>query len=417
MRMVRAPSDSPWWFLYEGTVGGRWSPETHYWGTDRGGPRHERPDSRHKLFDRWRWAYFGDKASRRLLFIGQKQPDALPDTLWYMGAQNQGDITSSDGMIVFGFGRGENTTPQLRGAVHEFVLGLLDARVNNQSDHERVQREIESHLLTSSSSGAPRWEAAPRQQEQGVFWRYHWYERGIEAGNPGFEKRFRVNSPEVSLHPIFGKRVEARENGMMLILAEEDLALIRSAEFYGEVWGGHPGSANKRVTVNGRSTYYLPRVGTEEGHCTYHYPSLTLNISDLVSGYNAFQFAIDQGTTFWGHMIVDNAALRVALVDDHPVLTEAGIKGFHAWVRVDPLLTQRGSTFRLFVLPSMLGTSQAWISRAGITVTTKTGICDGPTGMALPRTDWRPPYWGAMKPRLLRLTGTLRYCPSKREWR
>ena len=60
---------------------------------------------------------------------------------------------------------------------------------------------------------APSWEAAPAQQKQGQFWRWHWYERSLTNANPAYESRFRVNAPEISLHPTFGHRVEPRENG------------------------------------------------------------------------------------------------------------------------------------------------------------------------------------------------------------
>jgi hypothetical protein len=175
--------------------------------------------------------------------------------------------------------------------------------------------------------------SAEGAEKSGQFWRVWWYERGIEHHNPAYEQRFRVNSPEVVLHPIFGKRVEARENGMMLIRAEEDLSLLTAAQLYLEMWGGHPGTANKRVTINGRSTYFLPRAGTEEMNCTYHYPLLPLKLTDLVNGHNAVQFAIDQGSTFWGHMLVDNACLRVALTNGHPAVVQAGLAGFSARVK------------------------------------------------------------------------------------
>jgi hypothetical protein len=155
--------------------------------------------------------------------------------------------------------------------------------------------------------------------------------------NPSYTKQFRINSPEVVLHPAFGKRPEARENGMMLIQTEEDLFQIAGAEFYAEMWGGHPGTSNKRVTVNGRSTYALPRVGTEEGHCTYFYPVVPLKISDLANGWSAFQFALDQGTTFWGHALIENACLRVALTNRHADLVKLGLDGFSTSVAADPL--------------------------------------------------------------------------------
>jgi hypothetical protein len=202
-------------------------------------------------------------------------------------------------------------------------------------------------LLAHPAPAAPTWEAAPTQQQQGQFWRYHWYQRGAAHANPAYEGRFRVNAPGIGLHPVFGRRTEARENGMMLIEAEEDLFQLTAAEFYCEVWGGHPGTASKRITLNGRSTYFLPRVGTEEGHCTYFYPSVPLKITDLVNGYDAVQFAVDQGTTFWGHMLVDNAALRVALAQGHPDLVKLGLGRFTATVETEPLAGQEGYRLRL----------------------------------------------------------------------
>ena len=196
-------------------------------------------------------------------------------------------------------------------------------------------------------TAAPAWDAAPEQQKRGAFWRWHWYERGLTNGNPAYESRFRVNAPEVSLHPTFGRRVEPRENGMMLIKAEEDLFLLTAAEFYCEAWGGHPGTANKRITLNGRSTYFLPRVGTEDGHCTYFYPSVPLKITDLVNGHDAVQFAVDQGTTFWGHMLVDNAAIRVALTNEHPDLVKLGLSAFDGSVSVESLADPEGFQFHL----------------------------------------------------------------------
>lgn len=194
---------------------------------------------------------------------------------------------------------------------------------------------IAFYIAMSSTAGAD-WDAAPGSQTSGSFWRLHWYERGLTNGNPKLESRFRANSPEVVLHPQFGKREEARANGLMMIFAEEDLSLLTGAELYLETWGGHPGTANKRVTINGRSTYFLPRVGTEEQNCTYSYPSLPLKINDLVNGWNAFQFALDQGTTFWGHMIIDNGCLREALTNRHPDLVRFGIDHFSGNVEVLP---------------------------------------------------------------------------------
>lgn len=163
--------------------------------------------------------------------------------------------------------------------------------------------------------------------QDGRFWRLHWFQPGPEHGNFMANPRFRVNSPEAVLLPSFGGRSEARSSGMLQIHAPEDLFLLDAAELYLELWGGHPGTAGKRVTINGRTTYDIPENGTAEKHCTHQYPTFALKLTDLVNGYNALQFACDQGSSFWGHYIVENACLRAGIKPDHPALKEAGLEG------------------------------------------------------------------------------------------
>lgn len=148
-RMEKTDPERKWWFLYEGTVGGRWSPSTHYWGSDTGGPRRETPDNRNQLFPHWRWVYFGDDTSPRVLYMAQCQLDELPDTLWYMGNSDNGSIDSPDGMIVFGFGRGPNTTPLLQGNGLEFILGFYERKIQNENEH----KALDIYLDTTLSSG------------------------------------------------------------------------------------------------------------------------------------------------------------------------------------------------------------------------------------------------------------------------
>jgi hypothetical protein len=198
----------------------------------------------------------------------------------------------------------------------------------------------------------------------GRFIRSYWYEPGIEQGNPVYNTRFRVNSPEASLHPEFMVRSEARGNGMMQIRIDEDLAQLTGAELYCEIWGGHPGTANKRVTVNGRSTYALPEVGTAAGHCTHMYPTVCLRVDDLVNGHNAVQFACDQGSSFWGHYIVDQACLRVVLRPNHPDLVAAGLAGFRATLEAAP---GEGETLRVRLLrPGLSCTDIASVGRVDL---------------------------------------------------
>lgn len=161
-------------------------------------------------------------------------------------------------------------------------------------------------------------------------WRTYWFMPGREHGNLHSNSRFRVNAPETSIHPRFSARSEASGSGMMQILISEDLRAVSAAELYVELWGGHPGTAEKQVSINGRNTYSIAEVGTAYESCTHQYATIPLQVTDLVNGYNAIQFTCQQGTTFWGHFIVDNACLRVLLPADHADIETAGLKNFQA---------------------------------------------------------------------------------------
>jgi hypothetical protein len=179
---------------------------------------------------------------------------------------------------------------------------------------------------------------APAEQSPppaGHFVRFWWYEPGLEHGNPVTNRRFRVNAPEVGTHPTFAVRPEAKSSGMLQIRMHEDLRLLQQAELDLELWGGHPGTTNRRVNVNGRTTYALPGIAGDT-QCTHMYPRPVLKITDLVDGYNALQFACDQGTSFWGHFIIDEACLRAILKEDHSDLRDAGLLGFRASVVATP---------------------------------------------------------------------------------
>lgn len=126
LTILQADPVNPYWFLYEGPVGGKWSPSTHYFGTDAGGPLRDLPDTKNQSFGRWRWAYFGDKECSRVLLAVQRRKDQLDDTLWYLGDSAQG-ISSNDGMIVFGFGRGPGTQPLFREAGEQFRIGFVES--------------------------------------------------------------------------------------------------------------------------------------------------------------------------------------------------------------------------------------------------------------------------------------------------
>lgn len=164
------------------------------------------------------------------------------------------------------------------------------------------------------------------------FYREYWAEWDENITN--CRGRLRVNDTQLSLHKTFGKRSEAKANGLMLVSINEDLFNLQAAQLYLEIWGGHPGTSTKRFLPNGKQFYNVPEVGTAAGHCTYSYPVIPVKVNHLVTGTNAFQFACDRGTSFWGHFIIDNAAVRCFLKPDHPDLVRNGLKEFSANVKL-----------------------------------------------------------------------------------
>ncbi len=184
------------------------------------------------------------------------------------------------------------------------------------------------------------------QQVEGQFWRTYWYQRGKEFGNPGFAPKLHVNSSDAVLNAQYGKRPEARENGMMLIEINETLSQIERAELYLEILGAEPGTLNKRLTINGRSTYPLPEVGTATNNFTHQYSTIYLQPTDLVNGFNAIQFACERGKNGFGHFIVSEAALRVQLRRNHADLQKGGLMGFNALIKAEAV-KNKPETIRL----------------------------------------------------------------------
>jgi len=174
----------------------------------------------------------------------------------------------------------------------------------------------------------------------GEFYREYWAQWDENITN--CRGRLRVNDTELSLHKTFGKRSEAKANGLMLVSINEDLFNLKAAQLYLEMWGGHPGTSNKRFLPNGKQVYNVPEVGAAAGHCTYSYPVIPVKVHHLVTGTNAFQFACDRGASFWGHFIIDNAAVRCFLNPDHLDLAQAGLKEFSA----NPKLSNPGGVLQ-----------------------------------------------------------------------
>jgi hypothetical protein len=173
--------------------------------------------------------------------------------------------------------------------------------------------------------------ASIKTNSQSRFFREYWLEyTGAVNNNLIPVERTRVNDVGMSTHEWAWNRTESHANGLALINVADTIVNLEKAELYLELWGGHPGTANKRFQINGRKTYFIPGEGTEDNNCEYTFPVIPIDFKELVTGNNALQFTCDRGKTFWGHFIVDEAAIRCYLKKDHPDLVKHGFDKFKA---------------------------------------------------------------------------------------
>lgn len=130
----RTPADRTYWFLYEGTPAGVFSPSSSFWGSDREGASRAQPDISIRspdggpLIRPRRWAYFGEDRSPRVLLVAHETASNEPSFLAWMRA------SQTDGMMVFGFGRDHDTAPipALAGS-HRFTVRFVDS-----TDHAAI---------------------------------------------------------------------------------------------------------------------------------------------------------------------------------------------------------------------------------------------------------------------------------------
>jgi hypothetical protein len=132
-----------YWFLYEGPVNARFRPAEQYWATDTDlGPRQDVPElmTGTPVMGQWQWAYFGDTQANRVLWVLQSPHDQVQDFFAYMGSEPGKGINSSDGMNVFGFGRGMGSKPLLRQEKVCFYIGFYEKDIRNATEHQAFAR-------------------------------------------------------------------------------------------------------------------------------------------------------------------------------------------------------------------------------------------------------------------------------------
>jgi hypothetical protein len=150
LEVLKTDGESPYWFLYEGTPGGDYSPEKYSFGTSEGGPNNDIPDfyKGDISFGNFDWAYFNKNSTDATFYVAQVTGDQEIDMMSYLGNSDQG-AESEDGMTVFGFGRGKDTEPLLTGK-NTFVIGITDFAVTSEEGHQKIagiiDEKIDRHL-------------------------------------------------------------------------------------------------------------------------------------------------------------------------------------------------------------------------------------------------------------------------------
>ena len=148
LEVLKTDVERKYWFLYEGTPGGKFNPDSHYYGASSGGPTETAPDfyKGEAQFQPLSWAYVGNNDLDVTFFMAHRTDMPENGLISYLGNSEAG-VESKDGMTVFGFGRGENTNPLLQGAA-TFVIGFYPKTIVDQAEHLRFSEYLTT-LLTN----------------------------------------------------------------------------------------------------------------------------------------------------------------------------------------------------------------------------------------------------------------------------
>jgi hypothetical protein len=147
LEVLTADPDRTYWFLYEGTPGGKFDPENTYFGTSNSGPEilgfnYYTGDV---YRDKFQWTYVGHNQVNKTFYMIHCNDDDFPDMVSMLGNSDKG-LKSRDGMTVFAFGRGKEVTRYLQGR-QKFIIGMYPEKIENLSQHKELAQFIELNFL------------------------------------------------------------------------------------------------------------------------------------------------------------------------------------------------------------------------------------------------------------------------------
>ncbi|MCG2461626.1 VCBS repeat-containing protein [Flavobacteriaceae bacterium F89] len=146
LEILRTNEKSPYWFLYEGTPGGRYIPKDYSYGTNVSGLNTDLPDfyKGSIKYGNFQWAYFNKKGIEITFYVAQVRMDDHMDMMSYLGNTDKG-VKSQDGMTVFGFGRGKNTEA-LMTDLNKFIIGIYPQAIKDKSDYNMLSQMISDKI-------------------------------------------------------------------------------------------------------------------------------------------------------------------------------------------------------------------------------------------------------------------------------
>lgn len=147
LEVLKVDPNRNYWFLYEGTPGGKFKPNSYYYGSDSAVKSSKTPDfyKGNALFQPLQWAYVGVKNLNVTFFMLHKTNTPEKGLVSYLGNSENG-IESKDGMTVFGFGRGEDTNPLLSGQ-HKFIIGFHPKEITDETEHETFAEFLKTIVI------------------------------------------------------------------------------------------------------------------------------------------------------------------------------------------------------------------------------------------------------------------------------
>ncbi len=143
MEILKTDKNNPYWFLYEGTPGGSFTPANYYFGTSSIPATTEIPDyyKGENIYQDYQWIFCGDKNQKRTFYMLQVKMDDKTDMLGFLGNTKEG-LNSPDGMTVFGFGRDKNTNAMMTGN-QKFIVGLYPDKLLKEKKQAAFKNYLE----------------------------------------------------------------------------------------------------------------------------------------------------------------------------------------------------------------------------------------------------------------------------------